>query len=638
MTKFQVVPCGESPVVSFAAEELIRHFQMAGCSAFPGKWMPGKEQEPGVIRIGTVDDVDSDNPFEGLKDAQLDDAVRIRVSREGGILAGSNERSVLLAVYRFLYELGFRWVRPGKDGVCAPEKGWKEKIPLALEERASFRHRGICIEGAESVENILDLLDWMPKVGYNAYFVQFDDAYIFLNRWYTHENNPLLPPHPISRSEGTRMTEWIIEEAHRRGLMYHAVGHGWTTRVMGLCDGGWEKTQEPPPETRGLLAEMDGKRTLFHGVPTNTNLCYSSPEVVERFAETVAEYARQHPETDYLHVWLADAFNNQCECPACREHLPTDLYIHILNEIDRRLTERGVRTRIVMLAYQELLWAPEKERLHNPDRFVLMFAPISRSFEHSYAEPEPPAQVPAYERNHITMPVGIAENTAFLRGWQKAFSGDSFDYDYHLGRAHYGDPGYQRISEVLWEDVRSLPALGLNGMMLCQEQRVGFPTWMPNYTGGMTLWNRSTDFKELTRDYFSHCFGEGWEECLAYCELASRSFSMDFWNGKKVDREKVAARLESFLKEQKRYETSLPAWESAQEPVRSARRILHEHLRYARLFAQALLCRARGEEAATREHWRAFAAWIREHEMPLQPWLDVYRIMEIGQNYTGFSE
>ena len=82
----------------------------------------------------------------------------------------------------------------------------------------------------------------------------------------------------------------------------------------------------------------------------------------------------------------------------------------------------------------------------------------------------------------------------------------------------------------------------------------------------------------------------------------------------------------------------MPAWESAQEPVRSARRILHEHLRYARLFAQAFLCRARGEEAATREHWRAFAAWIREHEMPLQPWLDVYRIMEIGQNYTGFSE
>ena len=63
MTKFQVVPYGESPVVSFAAEELIRHFQMAGCSAFPGKWMPGKEQEPGVIRIGTVDDVDSGKPF-----------------------------------------------------------------------------------------------------------------------------------------------------------------------------------------------------------------------------------------------------------------------------------------------------------------------------------------------------------------------------------------------------------------------------------------------------------------------------------------------------------------------------------------------------------------------------------------------
>lgn len=638
MTQFQVVPCGEDPVVLFAAQELIRHFQMAGCPAFSGEWSPASAQEPGNLLVGTAEDVEGEAPFDQLDDAELDDAVRIRVSREGGVLLGSNPRSALRAVYRFLYAIGFRWVRPGKDGVCAPEKGWKEQLPVVLEEKASFRHRGICIEGAVSVENVIDLLDWMPKVGYNAYFVQFEDAYAFLNRWYSHENNPLLTPEPITRTEGAQMTQWIIEEARRRGLLYHAVGHGWTARVMGLQHGGWEKTEEPPPETEPLLAEIGGRRALFYGVPTNTNLCYSSPEVVDRFAGAVTEYARQHPEVDYLHVWLADAFNNQCECPVCREHLPSDWYVRILNEIDRRLTALGVRTRIVMLAYQELLWAPQEESLHNPDRFVLMFAPISRSFEHSYAEPEPPAQVPPYVRNRITLPVGVAENTAFLRGWQQVFSGDSFDYDYHLGRAHYGDPGYQKISEVLWEDIRSLPDLGLNGMMCCQEQRVGFPTWMPNYTAGMTLWDRSVDFRELTRDYFLHCFGDSWEDSLAYCELVSRSFSMDFWNGKEVDYEAVAARLTDFLREQERYWEILPRWEDASEPVRSARRVLRAHLTYARLFAQALLARAGGWEAETRERWREFTDWIRQHELRLQPWLDVYRIVEIGQNYTGFSE
>src|SRR5699024_11067368 len=170
-----------------------------------------------------------------------------------------------------------------------------------------------------------------------------------------------------------------------------------------------------------------------------TNLCFHNGDAVEAFADLVVKYAKTNPTVDYLHVWLADEYNNVCECEGCQQTTPSDQYVSLLNEIDRRLSMEGLDTRVVFLLYQELLWPPLKERLRNPDRFVLMLAPISRTFEASYDLTGPEASMPPYERNRIVLPTNLQENLAFLRGWQQLFQGDSFVYDYPLGRAHYGD-------------------------------------------------------------------------------------------------------------------------------------------------------------------------------------------------------
>ena len=112
--------------------------------------------------------------------------------------------------------------------------------------------------------------------------------------------------------------------------------------------------------------------------------------------------------------------------------------------------------RIVFLLYQEFYGRPKRSRFQNPDRFVLMFAPISRTFEESYQiRPEYGAVMP-YRRNEIRLPVDLNENMAFLRAWQEIFHGDSFVYDYPLGRAHYGDFGYVRLAEVIGHDIERL--------------------------------------------------------------------------------------------------------------------------------------------------------------------------------------
>ena len=81
---------------------------------------------------------------------------------------------------------------------------------------------------------------------------------------------------------------------------------------------------------RRLIALLNGERKLFSGSAIDTNLCYSDPEVRDLLVSEVVSWARAHPETRYLHFWLADQPNNQCECPACRDKRPSDLYVNLL--------------------------------------------------------------------------------------------------------------------------------------------------------------------------------------------------------------------------------------------------------------------------------------------------------------------
>ena len=391
------------------------------------------------------------------------DGFSIRVGEREGEIRGSNDRSVLLGVYDYLHHLGCRFLGPGRDSEVVPHIT-PDLLPANYEKHASFRHRSVCIEGADSRENILVFIVWLPKVGYNSFFLQFKTAYAFLARWYHHLENPFLTPEPYTVSDAARDMVGLEEAMKKRGLLLHKVGHGWTGEALGYETMNWDPNPRPlAPEKEPLAAEVNGVRALWKGSPANTNLCFHNGDAVDLFASLVVRYAKENPSADYLHVWLADEYNNVCECEGCRETTPSDQYVELLNELDRRLTAEGLSTRIVFLLYQELLWPPIKARLEHPERFVLMFAPISRTFESSYDLTGDAVPIPDFHRNHIVLPTNLQENLAFLRGWQKLFHGDSFVYDYPLGRAHYGDFGYVHIARVIGSDIKQLRSMGLDG-------------------------------------------------------------------------------------------------------------------------------------------------------------------------------
>ena len=560
------------------------------------------------------------------------DEFSVKIAVGGGDICGVNDRSVLLGVYDYLHHLGCRFLAPGENCEIIPSIS-PQAIPAEYEKRASFRHRGVCIEGADSRENILDFIDWLPKIGYNSFFLQFKVPFAFLDRWYQHQGNPYLKPEPYSVEDARADTVAMESELKKRGLLLHKFGHGWTGEVLGYETVSWD--QEPKPlsaEKQAMAAEIAGRRELWNGSPANTNLCFHNGDAVDAFADLVVKYAKENPAVDYLHVWLADEYNNVCECDGCRQTTPSDQYVQLLNEIDRRLAAENLPTRIVFLLYQELLWPPVKARLAHPDRFVLMFAPISRTFESSYDLGASEVPIPTFERNHIVLPTNLQENLAFLRGWQHLFRGDSFVYDYPLGRAHYGDFGYVHISHVIANDIKQLHKMGLDGYISCQELRVSFPNALPNYVMGYTLFDETYDPQSLIQEYFSAAYGERANEVLSYLNQLSEWSSCDYLNGKgpRIDTG-IAERMKRISLLCQDFSTAPP-----EHGLTLFWRILQYHREYTMALSRAMEALARGDSEQAAAGWRALRDLICKNELEYQPFLDVYRILEVTRKYTGF--
>ena len=333
-------------VISFANSELNKYLDKLGVSA--------------NIQLGLFEkfgkDISVENPI-------YDDAIVISVKNKSGYVAGSNERSILMGVYRLLEEWGICWVRPGKNGAFIPSKCDAHDIEIT--EKAANRHRTVCIEGAVSIENVLDMIDWLPKVGFNGYFIQFDDAFTFFDRWYSHANSTSKVPELFDREKSMEYVKTASYEAKKRGLMLHRMGHCWTSHPFGIIDNGWEETppEQIPDAYRRLCATVNGKRDVWKNQPLRTQLCYSIKKVRDTISEYVIDYLKKNPETDVIHFWLGDDFNNYCECDNCMKKTVSDHYIALINEITQKLENEGIKKLVVFNCGYNAAYPPTTEKL-----------------------------------------------------------------------------------------------------------------------------------------------------------------------------------------------------------------------------------------------------------------------------------
>jgi hypothetical protein len=625
---------GEHETVVFAAKELKRYLQKIDPSAEivlirRNVYVPATENNPeDSLWIG-VDPAFHDK-LPVVKNPELDDGVYIRVKNNTGIITGTNERSVLLGVYRFLRELGCAWVFPGEKGERIPA-GRFITTDVSIREAASYRHRGVCIEGAVSCDHVLRMIDWLPKAGMNTYHNEFQVPYTYFDNWYTHIGNPGLAVERVSVDEVAGMVQDHIGEIKKRGIFYQAVGHSWTCDPFGIEGNGWYVRESVPKEAAPYLAQIKGVRELFGGIPLNTNLCYGNPEVRERITDAIAAYCIHNPAVDIVHFWLADNYNNHCECELCKDTIPSDFYIMMINQLDEKLISAGVNTRIVFLVYMDLLWEPLTQVLKNPERFILLFAPISRTYSASYADAGSyTGDLEPYVRNQITLPRNISTNLARLRKWQEKFPDcDSFAYEYHFMWDHYRDPGYMDIARVLLRDINYLQKLNINGMVNNQTLRAFFPTGFGMALMGEALWNKDTVFETAAAAYFNAAYGDDGSLVFGYLDKLTRLFDPPYLRHEKPQIDPAKAKDFSTIEEvldgfRSVVEDNMREEKNPDAGVRYSWKLLQFHGTLCGILSKALGYKAADNGISAEVMLQDLLAFVRLHEMEFHEVLDVF--------------
>lgn len=616
--------------VDYAAEELKKYLQMMmpQCGDVPIKYDP--EAKDG-FRLGLMQDFGLD--VSDAEDVYLDDILYINTTENGGIIAGDNPRSVLLAVYEYLRQQGCKWLFPGVDGEFIPVVDGLSAVNYR--HKPSCRYRGQCNEGSEYQQNMVEVIDFTPKVGMNVIMMEFRIPTSYYRRYYNHLHNEMnRPPESVTDETILQWKRHCEAELSRRGLQFHDIGHGWTGDPFGLDSsarkGDGVNDDTIPDEARQYMAMVDGRRKLF-SYPNVTQFCMSNPVARKKVVDYAADYAENHGNVDYLHVWLGDAINRHCECDACRTKTPSDWYMILLNELDAELTRRKLDTRIVFIVYTDTVWAPEIEAIKNQKRFTCLFAPISRSYTASLPEKMEKFELTPFALNKNAMPKSLAGCFAYFAKWKEMWKGSNIAYEYHFWRHQYYNLGGLGVAKIINQDVPTYKKHGVNGIIQDGSQRSFFPTGFAFYVYARTMFNDSLTYEELAEEYFSCAFGENWKAFYQYLEKVENAFDFCYMEGQRGEDPERSNRYAP---------SHVPSLQTVRGIVAEGRKLIKEnynrpyrvqtfsvrllelHALYCELLSDAMIAKANGEDDKAIELFEVMKAEVGKYECYFQTCYD----------------
>jgi len=589
------------PTVDFAAEELKKYLRMMmpECGDVKIRYFP--EAEDG-FRLGLMQDFGLD--VSDAENTELDDILYMDCDTEGGIIAGDNPRSVLLAVYEYLRQNGCRWLYPGIDGEFIP---MQDIVPVKYRHKPSCRVRGHATEGADFQQDMLAVIDFLPKLGMNAFMFEFRIPGYYHAYYEHYQNTENRRKEPVNARTLLGWKRQVETEIAKRGIQYHDMGHGFTTDPFGInsmwrpTDGDYEELTKH--ENMQYMAMMGGKRRFYRDRPIYTNFCMSNARARSMVADYIVDYARNHSYTDYLHVWLSDGSNNHCECEACQKKTPSDWYIMLMNEVDEKLTEAGLNTRIVFIAYVDTTFAPETEVIRNQDRFTLLIAPIFRHYSENLNNIEK-KPLKTYKRNQNNFPRELGEYMDHLAEWKKGWRGNTISFEYHFWRFNCYDLSGLVMAQRIYDDVQYYRKNGVDGMLEDGSQRVYFPNGLAFYTMARAQYDASLTMEEIIEDYYSHVYGEDWRLFRDYLAKLNDALPYTYFIRDLASKRKnvyydpaQAEKIETIREITKEGRALVEAHLSKEYRVRTVSlRLLEDHADFCDRIADWMAARARGEE------------------------------------------
>ena len=204
----------DTETIRYAAEELAKYLGLMD-STIDTEIVVSGEVSEGAITLGILADLGRDD--SDVEDYMLDDVIDVEINDLSGIIAGSNERSVLMGVYELLKSAGCAFVRPGPDGDYVPKKAMANHS-FTYRKKADFRFRGQCIEGAISYEHVHETVKWMPKVNMNLFMIEQIIPYNYMNRWYRHIVSTRKGWIPSLRTSSMRLGAYSLKRISRNSV------------------------------------------------------------------------------------------------------------------------------------------------------------------------------------------------------------------------------------------------------------------------------------------------------------------------------------------------------------------------------------------------------------------------------------
>jgi Domain of unknown function (DUF4838) len=399
------------------------------------------------------------------------------------MLAGVNDRVTLFSVYAFLRELGCRWFAPNFDfyGKAAGEVIPKVD-PLMVPEldrmiKPSMKYRRLDIEEGRThtVKNLIQMIDWMPKVGMNV----------------------LQCPLNYQGKGDTKWDNWrsaLIPELKKRNLLIEVGGHGYQNFLQ-------QKFYfKQHPNWFGMI---DGKRSEATRVDFET----ANPQAMHEFLRNVKDYLQTHPEIDIFDLWPPDGAEWSQSRESQKLGSPTRRQALVVNAVARMVKADFPRMKVEFLAYQNYLF-PRKDVQFFGENTIMDFCPIGRTYQHLIWD----------QQSSLNQ-----EYMSALHDWLKReiFKGHILIYTYYHKYSWRSLP--IDIPKLITEETHYYKSLGVSCMGIYSEPANWFTYETNHYFFARAAMNANLDASRALHDYAQKRFGPAWVPMEEYFQILEKT-------------------------------------------------------------------------------------------------------------------